>query len=61
MKLKQLKDLNVAGKRVLLRIATVLPGQTGTASARLRPGTYELVSTVARDEQLGQRGTLEVR
>jgi hypothetical protein len=48
-------------ERVLLRIATVLPGATGTASARLRPGRYELVSTVARDEQLGQRGTLTVR
>ncbi len=47
--------------RVLLRIATVLPGETGDGTARLRPGTYELVSTVARDEQLGQRGTLEVR
>ena len=48
-------------KRVLLRIATVLPGATGRATARLKPGRYELVSTVARDEQLGQRGTLEVR
>lgn len=48
-------------KRVLLRIATVLPGETGTATAKLKPGRYELVSTVSRDEQLGQRGTLEVR
>ena len=43
------------------RVATLLPGASGRMTVRLRRGEYELLSTVGRDEQLGQRGTVTVR
>lgn len=44
-----------------IQITTLLPGRTGSASARLRRGRYEMVCTVGNHEELGMRGTLVVR
>jgi hypothetical protein len=49
------------GRRDLLSIATLAPGERGTASARLRPGEYVMYSSVGRHEVLGEHGTLTVR
>jgi plastocyanin len=47
--------------REIVEIATLLPGQSATASARLRRGSYKMVCTVANHEQLGMTGRLVVR
>jgi uncharacterized cupredoxin-like copper-binding protein len=47
--------------REVVQIATLLPGKSATGSARLRPGTYKMVCTVANHEQLGMTGRLVVR
>lgn len=49
------------GGREVVEIATLLPGESATASARLRPGNYKMVCTVANHEQLGMTGRLVVR
>ena len=47
--------------REVVEIATLLPGESGSATARLRPGSYKMVCTVANHEQLGMTGRLVVR
>jgi plastocyanin len=47
--------------QVLARTATAHAGQTVTTSVFLRPGTYQLVCTIANHENLGQFATLYVR
>ena len=47
--------------REVVKIATLLPGESGTAEARLRRGIYKMVCTVANHEQLGMTGRLVVR
>jgi plastocyanin len=49
------------GAREPLKITTLLPGATGTASVTLRRGEYDMVCTVGNHEELGMRGTLIVR
>ena len=44
-----------------IQITTLLPGRSGSASARLRRGEYDMVCTVSNHEELGMRGTLVVR
>lgn len=46
---------------VRARVSTLLPGESGSVTVRLAPGRYEMLSTVTRDEQLGERGTVLVR
>jgi plastocyanin len=47
--------------RELVKITTLLPGESATASARLKRGSYKMVCTVANHEQLGMTGRLVVR
>ena len=47
--------------REVVEVTTLLPGESATASARLRPGSYKMVCTVANHEQLGMTGRLVVR
>ena len=47
--------------REVVEVTTLLPGKSATASARLRPGSYKMVCTVANHEQLGMTGRLVVR
>lgn len=47
--------------RDLVSIATLAPGESGTARAELRPGEYVMYSSVGRHEVLGEHGTLIVR
>jgi plastocyanin len=47
--------------REVVEVTTLLPGESATASATLRPGTYKMVCTVANHEQLGMTGRLVVR
>jgi plastocyanin len=49
------------GVHDLLSITTLHPGQRGSASARLKPGTYKLYCAIANHESLGMWGTLVVR
>ena len=49
------------GGREVVEVTTLLPGESATASATLRPGTYKMVCTVANHEQLGMTGRLVVR
>ena len=49
------------GRRDLLDITTLEPGERGLASVRLRPGEYVMYSSVGRHEALGEHGTLVVR
>ena len=44
-----------------LKVTTLLPGDTETASADLRRGDYRMVCTVANHEELGMYGTLVLR
>ena len=44
----------------VIRIATLDPGQSGSASLELHPGTYVMYSSVGRHETLGEYGTLVV-
>lgn len=47
-------------KRDLASIATMAPGEFGTTTVSLRPGTYTMYSSVGRHEALGEHGTLAV-
>jgi plastocyanin len=47
--------------REVVEVTTLLPGESATASATLRPGSYKMVCTVANHEQLGMTGRLVVR
>jgi Cupredoxin-like domain len=47
-------------KRDLASIATLEPGEYGTTTVSLRPGTYVMYSSVGRHEVLGEYGTLTV-
>jgi len=49
------------GTREIGRIATLLPGETGTATMRLRRGTYTMLCTQAHHRVLGEFGTVTVR
>jgi plastocyanin len=49
------------GGREVVAVTTMLPGASDTVSARLRPGSYKMVCTVANHEQLGMTGRLVVR
>ncbi len=42
-------------------IDTLYPGHSGKATVTLKPGTYDLVCTIPRHEDLGQYGTLIVK
>ena len=44
-----------------VQIATLLPGESGSETVRLRRGDYKMLCTVANHEQLGMTGTLVVR
>ena len=46
--------------RDLASIATLQPGEFGTTTVTLRPGTYTMYSSVGRHETLGEYGTLTV-
>jgi plastocyanin len=48
------------GERELMRIGTLLPGESGSATERLRPGGYRLVCPIANHEELGMYGQLTV-
>ena len=48
-------------KRDLASVATLAPGEFGTTTVSLRPGTYTMYSSVGRHETLGEYGTLTVR
>ena len=45
---------------VVLRAATLQPGEYGTTTVSLRPGSYVMYSSVGRHEALGEYGTLTV-
>jgi plastocyanin len=47
--------------REVVKIATLLPGVSATASATLKRGSYKMLCTVANHEQLGMTGRLVVR
>jgi plastocyanin len=49
------------GERDVIEIATLLPGERGTATGTLRPGEYTLVCTNSNHRVLGMYGTLTVR
>jgi plastocyanin len=49
------------GVHDLLAITTLHPGQTGSASATLKRGTYKLYCAIANHEALGMSATLVVR
>jgi uncharacterized cupredoxin-like copper-binding protein len=49
------------GRRDLLAVTTLLPGERGEASATLPAGTYKLYCAIANHEELGMWGTLVVR
>ena len=49
------------GAHDLITITTLHPGQRGSASGRLRRGTYKLYDAIANHEELGASGTLVVR
>jgi plastocyanin len=47
--------------RVLMKISTLLPGETGSATVRLRRGTYTIFCVIGNHEVLGEHGTVHVR
>jgi plastocyanin len=49
------------GERDVIEVATLLPGERGTATGTLRRGEYTLVCTVGNHRVLGMYGTLTVR
>ena len=49
------------GDREVVAIKTLLPGASGSGSARLQPGEYKLVCILGNHEELGMYGTLTVR
>lgn len=48
-------------RRPLANLATLQPGASATVTVDLKPGTYTMYSSVARNESLGEYGTLTVR
>ncbi len=46
--------------RDLASIATLQPGDLGTTTVTLRPGTYTMYASLGRHETLGEYGTLTV-
>lgn len=48
-------------RRDLGSIATIQPGDYATVTVDLKPGTYTMYSSVARNESLGEYGSLVVR
>ena len=49
------------GDREVVAIKTLLPGASGSGSARLERGDYKLVCILGNHEELGMHGTLTVR
>jgi uncharacterized cupredoxin-like copper-binding protein len=49
------------GAREVVEVTTLLPGESATRTATLRPGGYKMLCTVANHEQLGMTGRLVVR
>jgi plastocyanin len=49
------------GERDVIEIATLLPGERGTATGTLRRGEYTLLCTIGNHRVLGMYGTLTVR
>jgi plastocyanin len=49
------------GDREVVAIKTLLPGASGSGSARLQRGDYTLVCILGNHEELGMHGTLTVR
>ena len=49
------------GDREVVAIKTLLPGASGSGSARLERGEYKLVCILGNHEELGMYGTLSVR
>ena len=49
------------GDREVVAIKTLLPGASGSGSARLERGEYKLVCILGNHEELGMYGTLTVR
>jgi uncharacterized cupredoxin-like copper-binding protein len=49
------------GAREVVEVTTLLPGESATRTATLRPGSYKMLCTVANHEQLGMTGRLVVR
>jgi plastocyanin len=49
------------GAREVVEVTTLLPGESATRTATLRPGSYKMVCTVANHEQLRMTGRLVVR
>jgi plastocyanin len=43
------------------RISTLLPGESGTVTVRLRRGTYRMYCGLGHHEELGEYGTVSVR
>ena len=55
-------NFHVIGRRgEAIAVTTLLPGDTETATANLRRGTYRMLCTVSNHEELGMYGTLVVR
>ncbi len=52
----------VAGARgIRVQISTMLPGESGTQTVRLRPGEWRMYCPLGNHEELGLYGSLEVR
>ena len=49
------------GDREVVAIKTLLPGASGSGSARIGRGDYKLVCILGNHEELGMYGTLTVR
>jgi len=49
------------GDREVAGVKTLLPGASGSGSARLERGDYKLVCILGNHEELGMYGTLTVR
>jgi plastocyanin len=49
------------GERDVIAIATLLPGERGSATGTLARGTYTLLCTIGNHRVLGMYGTLTVR
>lgn len=47
--------------RVVVRIPTLLPGESGSTTVRLRGGTYRMFCALSHHEELGEYGTVSVR
>jgi plastocyanin len=47
--------------KIRARISTLLPGESGRVTVRLRHGTYRMYCSVGHHEELGEYGTVSVR